>query len=266
MRLFIYLVGFLTLISCSSSTIEKSDQYKSGFEQILSNYDLKGVILVLDPQTNTYYSNDFELGDKRKLPASTFKIPNAMIALESNVLVSDTSVIKWDGKERAFDTWEKDLTLRDAFQVSCVPCFQEIARKIGVERMQTYLGKLHYNNMEVNKNTIDNFWLQGASQISAFEQIDFLKRFYTKQLPILTSTYNTMLKVFKIEENNNYILSGKTGWSDTNNGWFVGFIEKQNKVYYIAVNVDPLDPNNMSKFKDGRKAVAMDAFHLLKLL
>lgn len=268
----LFLLSLLILgISCNSQSGDANynNDYKASFDSILNSYDLTGSILIYNPQQKDYYSNDFEWANRGFLPASTFKIPNAIIALETSIIKSDTSILRWDGKQRDFDSWERDLTLREAFQASCVPCFQEIARKIGTTQMKTYLNKLHYNNMDVTAENIDSFWLKGNSRISSFEQINFLERFILKKLPILNSTRESMLKIFTIEENNIYKLSGKTGWSyneKDNNGWFVGFLEKDNKIYYFALNAIPKDPNNMEKFTEGRKQAIYDTFKLMKLL
>lgn len=267
----ILLFSLALCISCASESNEKAyhNDYKTAFNAILDNYDLSGSILIYDPQQQAYYSNDFEWARRDFLPASTFKIPNAIIALEMGIMKSDTSVIKWDGRKRDFESWEKDLTLRDAFQASCVPCFQEVARNIGTASMKTYLNKFHYNNMDVTTENIDSFWLKGKSHISSFEQIDFLERFLTKKLPILNTTRESMLTIFKIEENQTYKLSGKTGWSyneTDNNGWFVGFLEKDHKKYYFALNAIPKDATKMEKFADGRKQAIYDALSVMKLI
>ncbi|ERJ61046.1 class D beta-lactamase [Sphingobacterium paucimobilis] len=266
---FLSILSFCLACGTASRNSNQNDKYKNDFTSILNNYDLKGSILIYDPQEQEYYSNDFEWADRGFLPASTFKIPNSIIALESSVLRSDTSILKWDGQKRDFENWEKDLTLREAFQTSCVPCFQEIARKIGVANMKTYLNKLHYNGMDVRTENMDSFWLKGNSQISCFEQIDFLERFISKKLPILNTTRETMLRVFLIEEGKNYKLSGKTGWSYNeidNNGWFVGFLEKDEKKYYFALNATPKDPKRMEKFAEGRKQAVYDALKTMKLM
>lgn len=239
------------------------------FDSIINSYDSQGAILIFDPQKKTYYSNNFERSKTGFLPASTFKITNAIIALESSTISSDTTIFKWDGKRRDFESWEKDLTFREAFQASCVPCFQEVARKIGVDQMQTYINKLHYPQMDVRKETIDNFWLRGTSKITPFEQIDFLNRFYTKKLPILNSTRNKMIRILEIDKTDSYTLSGKTGWSfheKNNNGWFVGFVEIDKNVYYFALNMEPKKESNIDPFLGGRVKSIKAAFHAMKLL
>lgn len=127
------------------------------------------------------------------------------------------------------------MIFKQAFQYSCVPCYQKIARQVGVHQMQAMLNKLAYPGMVVDTSTIDRFWLEGVSLINQFQQIEFLKRFYEKQLPISNHTQKTMSNILLLETSDHYQLSGKTGWSvqnDYNNGWFVGYVQNKNGVYY----------------------------------
>nr|AMP50754.1 classD [uncultured bacterium]AMP50792.1 classD [uncultured bacterium] len=263
---FCLLLISLTLLSCNKSQPTYNRDHQADFDTILNAQNMSGVILIYDPQTQTYYSNDFELAKKSILPASTFKIPNTIIALETQVMQSDTTMILWDGQQRAFDIWEKDMTLREAFQASCVPCYQEIARKIGVKNMTAYLSKLGFGDMDVTDQNIDLFWLTGKSNISPMEQISFLERFLTKKLPILDRTRELMLKIFKVEETNDYIFSGKSGLSDSNNGWYVGYLQKGSQTYYFALNANPVDTTKMETFVPGRKEAIYSALKTLQIL
>jgi len=150
MRFFFFLFFILSCAGEKATTpndqkVETSDRVTNvAFQTILDSADLKGAILIFDPINNKYFSNDFTWSEKGQLPASTFKIPNSMIALETGVVANDSTLFKWDGKKRAFKIWEQDLIFRNAFKYSCVPCYQEIARGIGVDRMKEYLEILEY--------------------------------------------------------------------------------------------------------------------------
>jgi beta-lactamase class D len=238
----------------------------AAFQQILDSADVTGAILVFDPAKNTYYSNDFSWCESGHLPASTFKIPNSIIALETGVMESDSTLIKWSGEKRRLPVWEHDMTFRDAFHLSCVPCYQEIARKIGVQQMKEYLSKFDYGHMIVDSASIDLFWLEGDSKISQFEQIDFLYRFYNSKLPVSARAENIMKRLMVIEENDTIILSGKTGWSirnGNNNGWFVGYLKKGEEVLFFATNIDPKVDFNMDLFAMIRKEISMKALKLV---
>ncbi len=276
---YFYLLFFLSfLFSCTNNKstpiptpeIQAPHQItKSEFQTILDSADLKGAILIFDSEANTFYSNDFAWSEKGQLPASTFKIPNSMIALETGVVEDENTLFKWDGRKRMVKIWEQDLIFRDAFKFSCVPCYQEIARGIGVDRMKEFLSKFDYGNIQVDSTNIDLFWLIGAAKITPFEEIDFLKRFYNSKLPISKRTEKLVKKIMVLQENPTYKLSGKTGWSmdnDKNNGWFVGFVEANNKVYYFATNVEPNPSFDMALFPKIRKAVTMQALQELNII
>jgi beta-lactamase class D len=230
---------------------------------------VEGSVLIFDPQKQWYYSNDFKWAETGKLPASTFKIPNSIIALESGVVKDHTTLFKWKGEKRRLAVWEKDMNFREAFHLSCVPCYQEIARKIGSKRMQAFLKKFEYGNMVVDSNTIDVFWLEGDSKISQFQQIDFLKRFYDSKLPISPRTEKIMKELMVIDSTVSYTISGKTGWSirnGNNNGWFVGYIEKGPSVWFFATNVEAREKFNMEMFPMIRKEITMNALKVLKII
>jgi beta-lactamase class D len=241
---------------------------KPEFNSILENLKVKGSILIYDVKKNTYYSNDFAWAKTGIIPASTFKIPNSIIALETGVIANDSVVFKWDGEKRNFKKWEQDLTFKQAFQVSCVPCYQEIAGKVGIKRMKSYLEKLHYSGMVFDTLTLDNFWLKGKSKFSQMQQIDFLERLYFSKLPISKRTENIMKNIMLIEKTGKYTLSGKTGWGmrgELDNGWFVGYLETQNTVCFFATNVE-MKNATMDDFPAIRMNATKEAFRELKLM
>ena len=256
----------------TTETIEianKNHIINTAFQSIIDSAQVTGAILIYDVQKDIYHSNDFDWADIGRLPASTFKIANSIIALESGVIENNSIVFKWDGQERALKNWEQDLVLRDAFQFSCVPCYQEVARNIGAKRMNEYLSKLDYGNMKVDSSNIDVFWLRGTSRISQFQQIDFLKRFYESELPISERTRTMMKKLLRIKQHKNYVLNGKTGWAireGENNGWFVGYLEKEKQVYYFATNIAPTAQFDMAYFPMVRKKITLEAFKNLEII
>src|SRR5260221_8767466 len=108
------------------------------------------------------------------LPASTFKIPNSIIALETGVVTDpDKDVFKWDGVTRSIEAWNRDHTMRSAIAASAVPVYQEIARRIGQERMQKYVDLLEYRNRDIG-GRIHQFWPTGQLPHAPDQQIEFL--------------------------------------------------------------------------------------------
>jgi len=237
-------------------------------KSIFDKYGLKGTMIIYDPHTNRYFGHNPALWDSAYLPASTFKIPNSLIGLETGVV--DTAVVfKWDGKKRSLPQWERDLTLREAFSVSCVPCFQEVARKIGPERMREYLVRLQYGQMDVNSSDIDVFWLEGNSGITPRQQVGFLQRLHDGKLPLKQSTMAAVKSIMLIEKTQDYSLCGKTGWAIRNGrnyGWFVGYIESGSNVYYLATLVMPKNQEKPSDFAIARKTVTMEILRFLSVV
>ena len=278
MKIFYVTSMAILFFSCTSNKTypnkkdEKSTEFRiviSEFNTIIESADVKGSILIYDFENNKYYSNDFQWAEKGNLPASTFKIPNSIIALETGIVEDDSTLFKWDGEKRYLKNWEQDLTFKQAFHYSCVPCYQEVARKIGTKKMSKHLNEIDYGNMKVDSLSIDSFWLIGGSRINQFQQIDFLKRFYNSELPISKRTETIMKRMKVIEHNSIYKLSGKTGWSiknGNNNGWFIGYIETQNKTYFFASNIEPKKQFDMTKFPMIRKDVTLKAFKQMKLI
>ncbi len=274
----ICLIGF----SCANSPQDQTNKdpepiqssKKMDIGDVLSRAKVNGSILILDPDKEEYYSNDYEWAKVGRLPASTFKIPNTIIGLETGIIEHDSMIFKWDGNKRAIPAWEQDLILRQAFQFSCVPCYQEVAQKIGVTRMNEYLKKLDYGQMIVDSSNIEVFWLIGDSKINQYEQINFLRRFYQSELPISEKTMLIMKDILVVEEGQTetgetFVLSGKTGWAvrnGQNNGWFVGYVEIGSKMYYFATNIDPAEDFNMGMFPLIRKQITLEVLRSLNII
>ena len=175
------LLLFATLVSsCTADQIENKDAHLEdqhillpALQTILDTAQVEGSILLYDLKNKTYHTNDLEWAHQGRLPASTYKIPNSIIALEIGIVTDDSTLFKWDGQERGLKIWEQDLIFRDAFHFSCVPCYQEIARKVGSERMNQYLTKLHYGDMKVDSSNIDVFWLEGIQRSANISRLIF---------------------------------------------------------------------------------------------
>ncbi len=198
------------------------------------------------------------------LPASTFKILNALIALETGAIADTNTALKWDGIERSIKQWNHDHNLRSAMQVSAVWFYQEMARRIGVEKMQQFVRKSNYGNKNIS-GKIDAFWLDGEIRISALQQIDFLKHFYRGELPFAAENIEKVKAMLIVEQGDDYILRAKTGWGGDSKpqiGWYIGYLEKQNEVYFFATNIA------IYKAKDAKapKAIMRRIFHQLNLL
>lgn len=184
-------------------------------------------------------------------PASTFKVPNTVIALETGVAASlDDPVFKWDGEVRTLggkpvDLWNRDQTLREAFRNSTIWVYQEIARKVGPERMARLVAAFEYGNRTIGE--IDRFWLSGPLRISALEQLAFLGKLRSGALPVSPRSQALTREAMVVETTEAHVLRGKTGWAfDEKIGWFVGWIEAGPRSRLFALNLDVVGPKSLA--------------------
>jgi beta-lactamase class D len=186
--------------------------------------------------------------DSSYLPASTFKIVNSLIGLQTGVIKNEKMVIPWDGVVRVFPDWNKDLDMYQAFRVSAVPYYQEVARRIGKETMQFWLDSLSYGTKKITTQ-VDSFWLDNSLKIKPDEQLGLVKKLYFKQLRFFAANQETVKKAMLFEDKPEYRLSYKTGWGNWTEqnkkhiGWIVGYIEENNHPYFFVLNLESPDKN-----------------------
>ena len=161
------------------------------------------------------------------------------------------------------------MTIKEAFRVSARPVYQEIARRIGAEKMKYYTQLFNYGNLDINTENIDKFWLEGKSNITQYQQVYFLQKLYNLQLPISENTMKMTKELMLFETKNHYKISGKTGWAIRQNEsvtWFVGYIETGNNVYIFATNVAPNKDTDLNTFSQVRIELTKDVFKELKII
>lgn len=255
-QIFLWLLLLATVPSFPQATTLQS---------IFESRQMNGTIMVFNPIDTIFAGYHAELWDSGYLPASTFKIPNSLIGLETGVI--DTNYIfKWTGGKRRLPLWDKDMNLREAFRVSCVPCYQELARKIGVDSMKKYTEQFQYGSMDIHANNLDLFWLEGNSRISPRQQIEFLQKLHDGTLLLKPSTMDQLKSIMVNEKTDLYTLYAKTGWSirnGNNYGWFVGWVEVQGEPYYFATLLEPMNQKDFTGFANTRKEVTLEALRFL---
>lgn len=163
----------------------------------------------------------------RVAPASTFKVPNALIALETGAVRDEYEIIPYGGKPQPFPQWQQNMPLTAAVPASNVPVFQEVARRVGIDRYRAWLDKLDYGSAETG-TIVDRFWLDGPLAISPVEQAVFLDRLARRELPLSRRAQDTVASICRLEVRDGRSLHGKTGWLTSvtpNIGWWVGWIE-----------------------------------------
>jgi beta-lactamase class D len=239
------IAGFAVLIiSCSPNNVKVDNTLKKVFDE----KNLTGTFGLYDNGTGQFtIYNLSRFKDSAFLPASTFKIVNSLIGIETGRIINEKMVIKWDGVIRRFpngDTateWNKDLTMEEAFKASAVPYYQEVARRIGKDTMQHWLDSLKYGSKKINTR-IDTFWLDNSLKITPDEELGLVKKLYFGQLPFQKRTQDIVKKIMLREDNANYKLSYKSGLGFLENGkslgWIVGWIEENKHPYFFVLNVE----------------------------
>jgi beta-lactamase class D len=236
-------IAFLTFISsCSVNKATINNDLKKYFDSA----HVDGCFSLLDNATGKITVYNMKLDTQRVLPASTFKIVNSLIGLETGKITDEKMVIQWDGVKRWNEDWNKDLTMEEAFKVSAVPYYQEVARRIGRDTMKLWIDTLHYGNMNIS-GPIDSFWLNNTLKISPDEQLGLVNKLYFDKLPFEKRSMQIVRDVMLQENNTLYKLSYKTGWGfdekDNAIGWITGWIEDYRHVYFFVTLVNSIDKN-----------------------
>jgi beta-lactamase class D len=141
------------LVACSPNNVTVDESLGKYFKDAKA----EGTFALLDNGTGQFTVYNLpRYRDSAYTPASTFKVVNSLIGLQTGVISNDSMIIKWDGVQRPIAAWNKDLTMYDAFRVSAVPYYQEVARRIGKDTMQHWLDSLSYGTKKITTR-IDTF-------------------------------------------------------------------------------------------------------------
>lgn len=260
------LISSLSVVSILSETLQpasplgNSDLDLSASIELSQNVDfgrhfrdlgVEGSILIYDSKNDRVFQHNPQRNLTDFPPASTFKILNSLISLETGVISDELAVLTWDGIPRELPQWNRDLNMREAMKISAVWFYQVLARRVGYNRMQQWVTEVEYGNQQIGKaEEIDRFWLNGKLRITPEDQVLFLQRLYQNKLPFSQRAMSIVKDILINEQTPDYTLRGKTGWygfgddSIPNIGWYVGYLEKGENVYYFATNIDIRTPKD----------------------
>ncbi|SJZ40468.1 beta-lactamase class D [Trichlorobacter thiogenes] len=234
--------------------------------RLFSDRKVNGTLLIANLDGTALYLHDAARASTPLLPASTFKFPNTLIALDEGV-ITEKELLKWDGTERGLAACNRDQTLASAFKNSCVWCYQQLAQRVGTARYQHWLKQIDYGNANPGPE-LTTFWLSGDLRISAQQQITFLQKLYKHELPFKPASYDALRRIMLVEEKPGYRLYAKTGWAGYGEkatpqiGWYVGYVETGTDVWFFALNMA------ITKPADGafRQQMVMEALKLKGIL
>jgi beta-lactamase class D len=201
--------------------------------------------LLLDAATGQVRRDPNVICDTRLPPASTFKIPHALAALDAGVLHGAHDVIAYDGSPREYEAWRRDHTLASAMRYSVVWYFQRVAERLGMDREASYLRRFDYGNADPSSG-LTTFWLGGSLRISPVEQLTFLRRLYDDSVPASEAARQTVKNIlvqpdgvvvnaagehpFDAPWPGGTVVSAKTGSANYDRGrgvrWIVGHVRR----------------------------------------
>lgn len=221
----------------------ENDRLNDAMKTTIGSKDVACVFV--DCNSGEIITPDSAVINVRYTPCSTFKIWNTLIGAECRIVKSaDDPFYTWDSIPRFLPAWNKNLTLKEAFQVSCVPAFQALARKIGNERMGKWISILNYGDKDISSG-IDDFWLPREGKksitISPLEQAHLIRNLVKGELPFNQKAQSILKEIMVIAATSKGICYGKTGSGANLNGhekqsigWFVGYVTGGKRTYSFA--------------------------------
>lgn len=238
------LLSCLGLTACSlpvssSPSQSTSTQSTQAIAQLFDQAQSAGVLVIQRDQQIQVYGNDLSRVDTEYVPASTFKMLNALIGLQHGKATTN-EIFKWDGKKRSFAAWEKDMTLGQAMQASAVPVYQELARRIGLELMQQEVQRIQFGNQQIG-HQVDNFWLVGPLKVTPKQEVEFASALAQEQLAFDPRVQQQVKTMLLLQERQAYRLYAKSGWGmdvEPQVGWLTGWIETpQDEIVAFSLNM-----------------------------
>lgn len=230
----LYSCGVLLFIFIGCTTSQKKEE-SGDFKKFYDEFHVTGSFILYNQTDDHYVYYNKAQSEKQFTPASTYKIFNSMVGLETGVIADENFVIPWDSVIRR-PVWNHDHDLKSAFEHSTVWYYQELARRVGGKQMKYWLDKAAYGNADTTGG-IDRFWLDGSLRITPIQQIDLLERMYAETLPFSKRSMVITKEIMKTVDTLGGTVYGKTGWGMQDGediGWFVGFFEKDDQVYFFS--------------------------------
>lgn len=235
----------------------------AGWQEIFDDFAAVGTMVVLDETTQppTRMVLNESRAATRLSPASTFKIPHTLFALDSGAIADEFQVFEWDGRVRSYEPQNQDQNLRSAMRASALWVYEIIADEIGEDRAGEYLQRIDYGNADPDTEA-GAYWVEGKLAVSALEQVNFLRRLYYNELPFAKEHQLLLKDVLVVEAGRDWILRAKTGYQGAH-GWWVGWVEWPEGPVFFAMNIDT--PNGMSDVYK-REAIAREVLQAMAKL
>ncbi|MBB5644469.1 class D beta-lactamase [Pedobacter cryoconitis] len=256
----------LLLLAAVGLVSFQSDPAGEELMKFYEEHQVQGSFILYDQKNDRYTYYNQEQTNIPFTPASTFKICNSLIALETGAVKDEHTVSKWDQKERPVPAWNADTDMRNAFKNSTVWFYQELAKRVGEEKMKFWLKKANYGNGDISGG-IDGFWLWGGLRITPAQQIDFLRNLHQNKLPFSARSMDIVKDIMIAKSTKDYVIRAKTGNGKQGNlhvSWYVGYITTANNVYYFSNCIQTKDKKE--DFKKAGVSIAINVLDNLKVI
>ena len=103
----ILLLATILINACAPNNVTE----EKGWEKYFTEYKVEGCFMLYDNSRGVFKVYNLDRAKERFLPASTFKIFNSLVGLETGVIRDTATVIKWDGITREDKEWNQDLSM-----------------------------------------------------------------------------------------------------------------------------------------------------------
>lgn len=252
-----YLLSTILLLSSSIAAYAQRETAR-----LFEDCGVNGSTTVYDYQNRTWFYTDSADAVVETLPASTFKIVNSLIALETGAVEDEEQVIPHDGTEhklfgKPYDKWNQDMDMRTAFAYSAIWFYEELAARVGRSKYQDILEEIGYGNGDLSEVQND-FWNQGNFAVSPKNQIEFLVKLFEKNLPFSSQNIRVVKNMMVSDMDDESVWRGKTGWAQKDGkdiGWWVGYVTTNGYVYFFATRIVKDTATENNHFADCRKSI-----------
>lgn len=241
----VFLVSFVPFLSSDASksisskeSIDVSDLSAFDPKHYFDNYEGCFLLYEMNSKTMTIYNE--EQADTRISPDSTYKIYDALFALDQGIIRPEDSFLSWSGENYPFSEWNQDQTLSSAMSASVNWYFQSLDARMGSDTIRTYLKQIEYGNESVSGD-LASYWMESSLKISPSEQLDLLLSFYRNDWGFAPEHIKAVKNALFLSSSSDTALYGKTGTGQINginqNGWFVGFVETSGHTFFFVTNL-----------------------------
>ena len=248
---------FCSLLLLSQITLAHAEDVE--LARLFREAGASGTLLIEAAESGQRYVHNATRAAQPFTAASTFKVLNSLIGLQEGAVSGPEAVFRWDGTHYEMPDWNRDQTLASAFRLSCVWCYQQLARRLGAAVYPAYIREAGFGQLR-EPFVVDQFWLDGSLTISAEQQVAFLRQVALRKLPYRAQSYAALESIMLAEQTPQYRLYAKTGWSaraTPGTGWYVGYVRSERDTWLFALNIDTKSAADLPRRQSIMRAALM---------